>query len=60
MFLKSWKTTVLGICSFIIGGLMFTKIITNEQGQVLMSLLVMLIGIFSKDGNVTGNTQSDK
>jgi len=54
MFVKSWKTTLLGVCAFVVGGLTYTGVITNEQGQTLLSLLVTLIGIFSKDGNVTG------
>jgi len=54
MFIKSWKTTLLGVCAFVVGGLTYTGVITNEQGQTLLSLLVTLIGLFSKDGNVTG------
>jgi hypothetical protein len=53
MFVKSWKTTLLGVCAFVVGGLTYTGVITNEQGQALLSLLVTLIGLFSKDGNVT-------
>jgi len=59
MLVKSWKTTILGIGAFVVGGLTYTGVITNEQGQILLSLLVTLIGLFSKDGNVSG-THSDK
>ena len=54
-FLKNWKTTASGILSAL-GQLAPLVGIPPEIGHAISTLGLFLMGLYAKDGNVTGGT----
>ena len=55
--MKNWKTTLFGgITAAGLGLAQSTEPILQTIGQILSVLGPILLGIFAKDGNVTGGT----
>ena len=53
--MKSWKTTLSGVLSA--AGQLFPILgLPAEIGQAVSVIGLFLLGLFSKDGNVTGGT----
>ena len=53
--MKNWKTTLSGILSAL--GILFPVIgLPVELGQAVSVIGLALLGLFSKDANVTGGT----
>ena len=52
---KNWKTTVSGVLSAL--GVLFPMFgLSAELGQAVTVVGLALLGLFSKDSNVTGGT----
>jgi hypothetical protein len=58
--LTSWKTTLSGVASVVLGVLQASKHTTLSEivndPLVWFALVIALLGFFAKDGNVTGGT----
>jgi hypothetical protein len=59
-FAKSWKTSLLGILSLFVSAWQGfhdpTMLAAIQDPKVQMAVLVGVIGLVAKDGNVTGGT----
>lgn len=54
--MKNWRTTTAGIVAIVIAGLVQLKYLTPEQGVVISGAIIGIIGLVSKDSNVTGGS----
>lgn len=54
--MKNWKTTVFGCLTAAGAGMAQMPGTPGQIGQVVSIVGPLLLGIFAKDGNVTGGT----
>ena len=59
LIFKNWKTSVVGLASLVVGGLIHTGKVSPESGATVTALLAGMLGVASKDSNVSGNAGSN-
>jgi hypothetical protein len=48
---KDWRTSLGGVSSAVVGGLVYTGKVPTEQGTALLGVIGFIIGLFSKDSH---------
>ena len=56
-FKMNWKTTAVGVASFILAGCAAKGWISADQSAALLALIVGVLGYLAKDSDVTGGTR---
>lgn len=56
--MKNWKTTLGGILSATVAGLLYTNKIDQTQSVYLLGAVGFLIGLFSKDTSILPTSRS--